>query len=250
MVRLKTVALALIALVSFSPRAHSQWQGGNLALRTNGNMFQSGDQLKVELLALEAVNEPFSAQVSHQFEETVIQKDKDGGESPKQVLRTRTRKMSPIFESLGQFKSVVLGDTFHFGEGNPTGRYLIEVTIFTSDGRERASVLRSCVFFHDRDQYVDSCQTYIRSLKRANDERWLTFDGHFTDRSRYTAALLDGDKVVHYIEIGVYSTGAHELNISSDLLRGTAGKTLDILVHDHLNNYTTTLGRVTIPSAQ
>lgn len=247
---LRAPFLAAIVLLGVSPRSFSQWQSGNLAIITNGNMFQSGDQLKVGILALETINEPFSAQVSYQFEETVIEKDKDGGESLKQVPRTLTRKMSAVLESLDQFKQVVLDDTFHFGEGNPAGMYLIEIAIFRSGEKQRAATLRSCAFYQERDKWLDSCPLYLSSLKRANDERWLTFDGRFSDRARYTATLLSKNQIVTHIDVGVYPNGNRQLDISSDLLAGTTGRTFDILIHDHLNNYSTTLGRVTIPSAR
>lgn len=250
MAAFRTTIVLAILLSAFPARAHAQWQGGNLAVYTNGNMFQSGDQLKVELIALESINEPFAALVSYSFTETIIERDKDDKESTKQVLRTKSRSLSPVIESIAQFKTAVLDDTFHFGEGNPTGLYQIDVAIYGSGGKDRLSTLHSCVFFQERDKWKNDCPLYVRSLKRVNDERWITFDGRFSDRARYSATLISNEKVVQYIEIGAYSRGENELDLSSTALSGTTGKTFDILIHDHLNNYSSTLGRVTIPSAR
>ena len=57
--------------VGFSYEAKAQWLDGKVTLRTNGNNFQSGDRLKVELLPLDLINERFYTQVSYRFNETV-----------------------------------------------------------------------------------------------------------------------------------------------------------------------------------
>lgn len=242
------ISLAAILLTfSLSQEARSQWQNGNLALKTNGNLFQSGDQLKVEVLALEAITEPFSMQVSYKFMETVQEKDKDGNVSTKEVERTRTRERSPVIESLPQFNALVLDDTFNFGEGSPAGRYAVEVTVFRGESKERVATLRCCVFYKEQDQHR-ACATYLRSLKRVVSDVWFIFDGNFAERSRYSAVFLRGGKVSKYIMVGASPSGPHELNISSEALAGMTGQTYEILVHDHLSNTSSTLARVIIPS--
>ena len=121
---------AVLLTLALAQEAQSQWRNGNLALRTNGNSFQSGDQLKVEVLALETINEPFFTQVSYKFVESVRGKDKDGHETTKQEERTSTRPSGPVLESLDQFRLLTVDDTFHFGEASPPGRYTIEVGVF------------------------------------------------------------------------------------------------------------------------
>ena len=44
--------------------AQAQWRNGAITVRTNGNVFEPGDKVKVELLALEKIDEPFFAQVA------------------------------------------------------------------------------------------------------------------------------------------------------------------------------------------
>ena len=71
---------ALLFLVT-SISAQAQWQDGNLALKTNGSVFKSGEQLKVEIVALEAIPEPFYAQVSYSYQVKVkktVETEKDG----------------------------------------------------------------------------------------------------------------------------------------------------------------------------
>jgi len=250
MIPRRLTLLAAISLVfTLSQEAKSQWQNGNLALRTNGNMFRSGDQLKVEILALEKIDEPFFTQVSYTFSETVREIDKDGGESTRQEQRTRTRQPGPVIESMERFRSIILDDTFYFGEGNSSGCYGIEVAVFQGYTKECVARLRSCVFYQSSDRSGRECSLYLRSLKRAGSDQWLIFEGAFSERGRYSALLLRGNRVFKYIENGVYTGGPRELNIFSDLLTGATGQTYDILIHDHLNNYSSTLARVTIPSS-
>src|SRR5262245_58749713 len=121
--------MAVPGILLLSTEARAQWQNGNLAIKTNGNVFQSGDQLKVEIIALESINEPFSAQVAYSFFEKVEEKDEQGKVQEKQVERTRRREAGPVFESLGKDQSLVLDDAFHFGDASPVGRYTIQVKI-------------------------------------------------------------------------------------------------------------------------
>lgn len=240
--------VVLLTLV-LAQEAQSQWRNGNLALRTNGNSFQSGDRLKVEVLALETINEPFFTQVSYRFAETVREKDKDGHETTKQEERTSTRPTGPVLESLDQFRLLSVDDTFHFGEASPAGRYTIEVGVFRGYTKERLATLRSCVVYQNGERPTDACPLHLRSLKRANSEEWLIFDGNFSVDGRYSATLLSGTKVIKYLEGNIGTSGSHEITIASHLLTGVAGKTYDILLHDHSSNRSSTLSRVTIPAA-
>ena len=143
---LTLLASALLVIV-LAGEARSQWQNGNLALKTNGNSFQPGDQLKVEVLALKVIDEPFFTRVSYTFTESIKVKEEDGNEQVKDETRTRGREAGPVIDGLKQFQAVVLDDTLHFGEGSPTGRYLIEVAVFNGYTKERVATLRSCVFY-------------------------------------------------------------------------------------------------------
>ena len=249
MKRSLTILTTVLFSLCFAVEARAQWQSGNLALKTNGNSFQPGDQLRLEALALKAIDEPFSMRVSYSFAEAVKVKNKDGDEETKYVERTRNRQEGPVIEGLKQFQSIVLDDTLHFGEGSPTGRYMIEVTIINGYTKRRVSTLRACVVYMPEKGQAETCPTYVRGLRRANSERWLTFDGMFSPNSRYSAALMQGGKVIKHIEYGVTTVGYQELNISSEDLVGTSGQTYDILIHDHDRNYSSTLERVTIPSS-
>ena len=115
----------MLAMMAIPARA--QWQNGNLTVRTNGNVFQSGDQLKVEILALDTIPEQFYTQVAYTFDETVEEKDKDVKTTEKLVERSRKRSASPLLDRMEKYQALVVDDTFHFGEVSPTGRYTVEV---------------------------------------------------------------------------------------------------------------------------
>jgi hypothetical protein len=91
----------------------------------------------------------------------------------------------------------------------------------------------------------------LRGLRRVNGDGFLSFDGNFQDGSgNYSVLLLRGEKVEQQIVAGSYTNGAREFNLVSDSLTGVAGQTYDILIVDKTRLVSTTLARVTIPSAQ
>jgi hypothetical protein len=145
---------------------------------------------------------------------------------------------------------LALDDSFHFGDGSAVGRYAIEVEVFNSITEKHLTTLRSCVFYRSSRGSNEDCLTFLRSLKRINSEQWMTFDGNFSAGNRYTVIFLSNGRVSKYIDAGVYVNSTNELNLTSDKLIGAAGRTYDILAHDHDRNVSSTLGRVTIPAAQ
>jgi len=233
-------------LFTLSTETKAQWQNGNLAVRTNGNNFQSGDQLKIEIIALDLILEPFYTQVSYSYSVQVEKKDDDGNLVKKTETRTIDRKAGPVIESMEKLQSVVLDDTFHFGEGTPEGVITAAVTVYARGSKSKLSVIKSEAIYGEDTGKAAKLQ--LHGLKRANAETWLTFDGVFIEGGRYTALILNGNKIITQIEVGVYPSGHNELNISSTQLSGTAGKTFDILIHDHDHSYSSTLARVAIPS--
>ncbi|HKX33668.1 MAG TPA: hypothetical protein VJ302_38670 [Blastocatellia bacterium] len=239
---------AFFGILLCSQNARAQWQNGNLAIKTNGNVFQSGDQLKVEILALESITESFSAQVSYSYFETVEEKDENGTIQEKQVEQTRRREAGPVLESMARDQSLVLDDAFHFGDGSPAGRYTVQVRILQAYTRRPLATLRTCVFYQTVSKTPGECDLHLSSLKRVTHEMFLTFDGHFKEVGRYTVVLFRGGKLIKQLPTGGYLSGSREFNLASDALGGTAGQTFDILVHDHLHGLSSTLARVTIPS--
>jgi hypothetical protein len=251
MVRKLVSILTFLSALLLSNTAEAQWQNGYVALRTNGNVFQSGDQLKVEIIALEPITDNFYTVVSYSYSETVEEKDEDGKVKHKQVTRTRKREQGPVIQSMGKHQSLVLDTAFHFGDASPAGLYSIEVGIFQAYTRQRLATLRTCLFFDASSSRGDECSFYLRGLRRVNSDGFLTFDGNFQDGSgNYSVLLLRGEKVEQQIVAGAYTNGAREFNLVSDSLRGIAGQTYDILIVDKTRLVSTTLTRVTIPSAQ
>lgn len=233
----------------FSQEARAQWLDGKVAVRTNGNNFQSGDRLKVELLPLELINERFYTQVSYRFNETIEEKDEDGKVTKKQVEKKIERKASPILESLKAFHVIALDDSFYFGDASPTGRYIVEVRVFQAYTNSLLATLRSCVIFQSSSEEKE-CDTFLRALKTVHHAMFFTFDGRFNPKAYYSMTFLNRNEVVSHIDAGAYTDGARTLGLSSDKLEGLSGQTLDILILDKSNGVSSTLSRVTIASAR
>jgi hypothetical protein len=251
MVRKLVSILTFLSVLLLSNTVEAQWQIGYVALRTNGNVFQSGDQLKVEIIALESITDNFYTVVSYSYSETVEEKDKDGKVEHKRVTRTRKREQGPVLQSMGKHQSLVLDTAFHFGDASPAGLYSVEVGIFQAYTKQRLATLRTCVYFAASSSRGDECSFYLRGFRRVNGDGFLTFDGNFRDGSgNYSVLLLRGEKVELQIDAGGYTNGAREFNLVSDSLRGAVGQTYDILIVDKTRLVSTTLARVTIPSAQ
>jgi hypothetical protein len=79
---------------------------------------------------------------------------------------------------------------------------------------------------------------------------FFSFDGRFNPRAYYSVTFLNRNEVVSYIEAGAYTDGVGNLNLSSDKLDGLSGQTLDILILEKYTGVSSTLSRVTIPSAR
>jgi hypothetical protein len=245
--------MMLFAMILFAPgflrEANAQWLNGNVAVRTNGNNFQPGDQLKVELLPFELINERFSTQVIYRYNVTVEEKDEDGNVKKKQVEKAIERQASPILESVKPFQMIALDDSFYFGDASPTGRYIVEVRVFQAYTNRLLATLRSCILFQPSSEDKE-CDTFLRALKTVNNETFFSFDGRFNTNAYYSIAFLSRNKVVSYIEAGAYTNGANTLNLSSDKLSELAGQTLDILILDKYSGVSSTLARAPIASAR
>jgi hypothetical protein len=247
------VGLVLTTLSCLALPVQAQWQSGNLAIRTNGNIFQSGDQLRVEIMALERITESFYTQVVYAFNETVEEKDEDGNVTYKQVERTRKRDTSPVIENLDKHQSLVLDDRFHFGDASPAGWYELRVCIFQAHTDTLMTVLRTCLFYQSSgadELSKKACDLFLRSIKRVNNEMFWTFDGQFKLDARYSVLLLRGNRVLKHLIGGGYASQTREFNLASAELEGLAGQSYDILVHDHQNARSSTLAKAAIPSAQ
>lgn len=247
------LGLALITLSCLTIPAQAQWQSGNLALRTNGNIFQSGDQLRVEVMALERITESFYTQVIYAYNESVEEKDEDGNVTHKQVERTRNRDTSPVLENLDKHQSLLLDDRFHFGDASPAGWYEVRVRVFQAHTDTLLTVLRTCLFYQSSGAdglSKNGCDLFLRSVKRVNNEMFWTFDGQFKLDARYSVLLLRGNRALKHLTSGGYASTAREFNLSSAELEGLAGQSYDILVHDHQSGRSSTLAKAAIPSAQ
>ena len=243
------ILLATVCSRSDSHETKAQWLDGKMAVRTNGNNFQSGDRLKVELLPLELINERFYTQVSYRFNETIEEKDEDGKVKKKQVEKKIERQAGPILESLKAFQMISLDDSFHFGDASPTGQYVVDVRVFQAYTNRLLGTLHVLASSFNPRPRPRSATHFARAEKRAS-LNVFTFDGRFNSRAYYSVTFLNRNEVVRYIEAGAYTDGVGNLNLSSDKLDGLSGQTLDILIMDKYNGVSSTLSRVTIASSR
>jgi hypothetical protein len=217
----------------------------DLAVRTSGSVLRPGDQLRVELLALEEIPGPLVAQLTYRYSAPVTVRDEDGKETTRVETRTRQVPAAPQIMNLDRFRSIVLDDTFHLGEGS-AGEYTIEVAILTSGGRSTLGTIRSCVFYQKAEEA--GCRVFVRGLKRAERADWLVLDGVFASEGRYTATILRANQVLAHAQ--TVFVGPNELHIVAPEIARFAGDTVDIVVHNHTLNLSSTLARVVVPSGQ
>src|SRR5262245_13973133 len=109
------LAGAVIVLVPSA--AQAQWQNGDMALRTNGNLFESGERLKVELLALAPIPEQFSPEIRYVFVEQVKVVGEGGISRDEEREKTVTRPLGVAVERMELYQRVVLDDTLRMGMG-------------------------------------------------------------------------------------------------------------------------------------
>jgi len=241
---LRRAAMLLFLTSLFVSAAQAQLHDGALAIKTNGNLFRSGGAVRVELIALERVYEPFSVEVSYHWRETVKERDEEGKVTQKEEERVLRRERSPAIESMSESQLLVLDDEFHFGEASFPGRYSVEVAIFRSDTKEPVTKLRTCVYFKEYGG-DGGCATELRSLKRVASEQSLVLAGTFSGRARYTAVLLDGNRIITKITNAVFASAANELTINSDAIKSVVNRKFDLLIHDRDSNHSSTISGVT-----
>jgi hypothetical protein len=244
------LATGVVGVLAFSVPAWAQWQNNNLAVRTTGSVLRSGDALRVELVAFETVNGPFSTQVTYRFRQPVTVKDEEGHVTTSMEQRVVTRPPGPTIDVLSESQSVVLDDTFHLGQESTPGRYLVEVTILAPGRASVLSTIRSCVAYQNDGPVSDACGFAVTGIKRVNADGWLTLDGTFPDGGAYRAALVRDGRVIARLDGGVYATAPHEMDLTSTAFVSLAGQTLDLIVHDYRSNQSATLARLAVPPRQ
>lgn len=245
--------LAIALLLVLAPAVHAQWQDGNLAIKTNGSIFKSGEPLKVEVIALEAIPESFALQVSYSYTVKVrkleVKEDADGKktETEREVdeMVTRKRERGSVILQMEQYQTQLLDDTWHFGEGAPRGCLTVQVDVFRAYSKERISTLSSSVCYEESPR--PTALPFLRGFKRVYSDTWISFDGAFSPESRYSALLISDGKVVQHLRTGLHTNDGKELQISSFEFNTSTGKNYEVLVTDHSKSTSSTLSKVTIP---
>lgn len=251
---MKTTFTILLVLLLTNISVQAQWQDGNLALKTNGSVFKSGEQLKIEIVALEAIPESFYTQVSYSYQVKVkrtVETEKDGKTTTeeKEVEETvvKKRKENPLLLKMDQYQVQLLDSAFHFGDTAPEGCITVNVDIFRAYTKEPVTRLNSCVCYEDLVKPTGA--TFLRSLKRVNNATWVTFDGLFSLNARYSALIMRDSEVVQHLRAGV--TGDEkELNMTAFEFNTLSDKTYDVLVHDHNKGNSSTLVKVNFATSR
>ena len=246
------LASLIFLLTSISVQA--QWQDGNLAVKTNGTVFKSGEQLKVEIIALEAIPESFYTQVSYSYQvkvKKIIETEKDGmtTKEEREIEETvvKKRKENPLLLKMDQHQIQLLDSTYHFGDTAPEGCITVNVEVFRAYTKESMARLSACVCYED--SVKPSCSTFMRGLKRINNDTWVTFDGVFSIDARYSVLIMQDSEVVQHLRAGVNGSGK-ELNMTAFEFNTLAGKTYDVLVHDHYKSNSSTLVKVNFANSR
>lgn len=243
----------LLLLIFVAQSAQAQWQDGNLAIKTNGSIFKSGEPLKVEVIALEPIPESFFMQVSYSYTVKVkkieVKEDSDGKktETEKEVdeLVRREREPGSVLLNMEQYQTQVLDDTYHFGEGAPKGCMTVNVDVFRAYSKDRLTTLRSSVCYEDSKQPIN--RPFLRGFKQVYSDTWISFDGAFSSEARYSALLIIDGKVVQHLRTGIHTNDGKELHLSAFEFNTNTGKNYEVLVNDHGKASSSTLTKVTIP---
>jgi hypothetical protein len=240
------VCLALVAALGAAPSiARAEWT--NLAIRTSGTVLQPGDQLRVELVALEPVTVPFTAEVVYRWAEPVTVRDEDGHESQEMRGRSRTSPRTAVIDHLDRFKTVLLDDSFFFGSGCPAEQYAVEVNVHDGSGGSGIATLRSAVFCKAYDKSTTDSTLVVSGVKAANSSNWVTLDGTFPPGGVYTVILFDETQLVAFVDTGINPTSPHTLDIVSPVLSSFQRRVLDLVVIDRIHDTSSTLARFTMP---
>ncbi len=250
---MKTILFAaLLLLTNISVRA--QWQDGNLALKTNGSVFKSGEELKVEIVAMEAIPESFYTQVNYSYQVKVkktFETEKDGKTTSeeREVEETvvKKRKENPLLVKMDQYQVQLLDSTYYFGDTAPEGCITVKVDIFRAYSKEPVAHLNSRVCYED--SVKPNTSTFLRGLKRINNDTWIIFDGLFSSSARYSALIMRDSEVVQHLRVGI-NGNEKELNMTAFEFNTLAGKTYDVLVHDHYKNISPTLVKVNFATSK
>jgi hypothetical protein len=237
------------ALLLAPNAALAQWENGDLALRTNGDLFQKGDRLKVELLALGPILGPFAAEVRYLFDEDATELDDEGRRRKRRRPTAVSRPLGAPVDRMDPYQRLVVDDTFTLPEGPPGECLRIEVRVFPSnEARRPLTTLASCVCRDRSNEVPPECAPYVRGLKEGLGEDALVFDGVFSTGGDYSVVLILDDNVEAHVPRGTANVSAGNLQVFSGLLTAGAGRALDVLVHDHRSERSSTVKRLPLPT--
>jgi hypothetical protein len=248
------VAAALVGLSAWGPGGLALAQSPVVALRTNGSIVRPGDCLRLEALALDYLGGPVSAQVTYRYTAPVVVRNQDGVESLSRRASEVRRPMGPVIDALDRLQLHLLDDTFCFGQGGTPGPYTVEVALRWGASGPPFATLTTCVLFEDPDEPAVStssgCGFLLRGLKRAETEDFLVFDADLPSSGFYRGAILRGGTVEAVIEGGITATGPHELSVLVPAFNRSSGAAVDLVIVDQVGKASSTVPRLTIPSAR
>jgi hypothetical protein len=235
----------------------AQWHASVLGLRTGGSIARPGDCVPLELLSLQDVAGPIAARVAYRFTESVDTLDENGMVTRTTRPVTRELPPGPTLDGLAPLQRLPLDDSLCFGEGSPSGVYVIETVLRPSSSSAPYATLRTCVVFRApspespadpaQPMATAGCPLVIRGVRRMEADGLLSLDGDFPESGMYKAALVRDDRIDAVLEGGVYRSGPHELIVVlPDTPQADAGD-IDLVVLDATTGWSATLARVAVP---
>jgi hypothetical protein len=238
-------AVALVLLCAVEAQAQ-QWPSAALALRTNGGALRSGDCVRLTLVAAEDVPGPITPTVSYAFDHAVMVEDEDGNKKTS-IRRTAVdRPASPAFDRLVGGSSVVLDDTFCFGQNSRPGAYDISVKLAASG--VSVAALSTCVSFYTDDEKPPAgCGFSLRGALRRDGNDTVVFDAPGGATGLPRLLVFRGDALLRVVEHGIAASGPGELSVPGVAFEGLGTAPVDVVLQDQAGSRSASAARLTIP---
>jgi hypothetical protein len=236
---------ALLAWLSHGTALAQQWPGSALALRTNGGALRSGDCVRLSLVATDDVAGPLQPTVSYAFNQSVTIEDEDGNKRTETRRTTVERPVSPALERLTAGASVLLDDSFCFGQSSLPGPY--DITVRLAASGVSVAQLTTCVgHYADDEQSGPACGFALRGVLRrdSNDTVVLDVPGGATVLQRLL--VFRGESLLRVIEHGIAASGPSEVSVPGSAFEGLGSAPIDVVLNDQVSHRSASAARMVL----
>jgi hypothetical protein len=249
---MRTAVVALVVIVASiagcCAASAQQWPASALALRTNGGALKAGECVRLALVATDDVTVPFQPVVRYTFSQTVTIEDEDKNTRNETRRVAVDRPPSAVIEQIGSGASVVLDDTFCFGQGTVPGAYEISVSLVSSGLVEAR--LATCIEFHadaaDAQPPPAGCGLALRGVLRRDPGETVVLDAVGAAGGLNRLLVLRGERLLRVLQDGLAPTGPSELSIAGSAFAGLGPAPVDLVLHDQAGHRSATLARLVI----